>query len=345
MVVIAPEHRDGSCPVSYIRDSPCGDGDIKATRAVDYVKISHTITPENRESRNDQIRIRLWELGLVHDSLLKLDRGRNITNLNTSSASMASFKGLLDVHEPGKITFAGHSFGAATVAQFIKSAFYATQAPKDCEPIFAPSSDSSIVKQITSKTPVILLDVWCLPLRAPSVMWLWSKPFPCYTSSGTGGSSLLAVQSQAFVKWREHFKATKRLLSPDPLSDVYDYSSRNMTEPHFYYPAASAHLNQSDFGILFPWVTRKVLSAEEPERVMRLNVRAVLQMLRMRGIEVGKTSSKDMEMELEQSAKVGMDGVNEKEIDSDPSILGRNEEVRGWTFLTTDLEELKDIEG
>lgn len=344
VIVIAPEHRDGSTPISYIRDTPSDTSSNEKApskhgkRTITYHRLSHTPSPEVEAGRNEQLKIRLWEMGLIHDSLLKLDQGQTLTNLNTSAASLSMFKSQMDVHEPGKIIFAGHSFGAVTVTQFVKSTFYSPQtssAPKEYQPLFAPSSRSSIATQITPQTAVILLDIWCLPLRAPSTRWLWEKPFPCYTPSGAGGSALLAVESQAFFKWRVHLKSTKRLLSPDPTSDVYNYSTKNgqFTEPNFYYSTSSAHLNQSDFGILFPWVTKQVFSAEEPDRILRLNIRAILQLLRSCGVEVSATSTADMEIGSQKSESL-----------DDKLIFGKNGEVRGWNWLSTDVADLGDVD-
>ena len=342
VIVIAPEHRDGSCPVTYIRDVPSPNSTSEkrnpkyAKRTVDYKRLSHTPSPEVEAGRNAQLKIRLWELGLVHDSLLKLDEGKTLTNLNTSSTNLSIFKELMDVHTPGKMTFAGHSFGAATMTQFVKSTFYSpltSSAPSDYETLFTPTSRSPLTSQITPQTPIILLDIWCLPLRAATTRWLWNQPFPCYQPTGPGGSALLAVESQAFYKWRVHLKATKRLLSPNPASDEYDYKN-GISEPNFFYATSSAHLSQSDFGVLFPWVTKKVFSAEEPERVMKLNVRAILQVLRNQGVEIGKTCKADMEMS---------DTKNEDTRD-DKLILGKNEEVRGWNWLSTDVEDLEDVD-
>ncbi|TVY81442.1 putative phospholipase A2, partial [Lachnellula suecica] len=131
MIVIAPEHRDGSTPVSYIRAPPSVTGDNekrsdKVKKRVDYHRISHTPSPEVEEGRNAQLRIRLWEMGLIHDSLLKLDiNPSSLTNLNTSTTPLTMFGGKMDVHRPGKMVFAGHSFGASTTAQLVKSTFYA----------------------------------------------------------------------------------------------------------------------------------------------------------------------------------------------------------------------------
>ncbi|PMD29570.1 hypothetical protein L207DRAFT_642329 [Hyaloscypha variabilis F] len=341
IIVFAPEHRDGSTPISYIRDVPSNNSITeksaarKSKRTVDYIRLSHTPSPEVEAGRNAQLKVRLWELGAIHDSLLKLDLGEKLENLNTSSTSLLPFKDVMDVHTPGKITFAGHSFGAATVAQFVKSTFYSSQtsdAPSSYEPLFLPSSRSQILSQITPQTPLILLDIWCLPLRAATTRWLWDLPLPCYAPSGPGGSALLAIESQAFYKWSTHLAATKRLLSPNPSSSVYSYSkpgsSEKWSEPNFFYANASAHLSQSDFGLLFPWVTKRFLAAEEPERVMRLNVRAILQVMRMSGIEVAATSARDMEVE-------GKEGVETKD---DGLILGRKG-VRAWNWISTDLKE------
>ncbi|KAG0646672.1 2-acetyl-1-alkylglycerophosphocholine esterase [Hyphodiscus hymeniophilus] len=343
VIVIAPEHRDGSCPVSYIRDVPSPNSNSEkprtesSKRTVDYHRLSHTPSPEVEAGRNAQLKIRLWELGLIHDSILRMDEGKTLTNLNSSSTSLEVFKGMMEVHEPGKITFAGHSFGAATVTQFVKSTFYSplnSSAPSSYKALFTPSSRSRITTQITPQTPVMLLDTWCLPLRAATTRWLWNQPFPCYQPSGPGGSALLAVESQAFFKWRVHLKATKRLLSPNPSTDVYDYQNGKISEPNFFYATSSAHLSQSDFGVLFPWVTKKVFAAEEPERVMKLNVRAILQVMRNSGLEIGKTSAADMELS---------DTVKEDTMD-DESILGKEEQVRSWNWLSTDVEGLEDVD-
>lgn len=342
MVVIAPEHRDGSTPISYIRDVPSDNTvsektSAKKTRfAVDYVKLTHTPGPEVEAGRNRQLRVRLWELGVVHDSILKLDLGTKLSNLNTSSTSLAPFKGTMDVHTAGKITFAGHSFGAATVAQFVKSTFYSPRnasAPKSYTPLFTPSCRSSIVSQITPQTPLILLDVWCLPLRAESTRWLWNLPFPCYSEGGPGGAALLAVESQAFFKWRTHLKATKRLLSSNPSSDVHKHKGKPFSAPNFFYADTSAHLSQSDFGVLFPWVTKRIFGSEEPERIMKLNVRAILQVLRDQGVEVSETSREDMEL-----AEAGGEETRD-----DRLILSR-EGVRGWHWISTDVAEMADVD-
>lgn len=341
MIVIAPEHRDGSTPISFIREVPSTNvnqngekpkSSKKSKKRVHYNRLSHTPSPEVEEGRNAQLRIRLWEMGLIHDSLIRLDEGEALTNLNTSTIPLSLFKGKMDVHRPGKVIFAGHSFGATTTTQLVKSTFYASknaEAPSSYKPLFTPSSRSRIASQITTQTPVILLDVWCLPLRAESTRWLWNLPFPCYTEGGKGGAGLLAVESQAFFNWREHLSATKRLLSPDPsTTSPFDYAGKGVNEPAFYYAKSAAHLSQSDFGILFPWFTKRFLAVEDPERILRLNVRAVTQLLRNNDIEVGPTSQEDLELE----------DANAAETTNDEKILAK-EGVNGWCWVSTDVTE------
>jgi platelet-activating factor acetylhydrolase len=338
MIVIALEHRDGSAPISYIRDVPSNNSVTekssakRSKRTVDYMRLSHTPSPEVEAGRDAQLKVRLWELGVITETLRQLDFGEDLGNLNTSSMSLSPFKDMMDIHTPGKVIFAGHSFGAATVSQFVKSVFYSprtSEAPSTYKPLFTPSSRSPIREQITSQTPLILLDMWCFPLRSSATRWLWNLPLPCYsTSEAPGGSAILAVESQAFFKWATHLKATKRFLSPNPKLSKYNYEDQSWTQPHLFYAKSSAHLSQSDFGVLFPWVTKKVFGSEEPERVMRLNVRAILQVLRNQGIEISSTSAADMEL-----LDISGEGA---ETTDDTLILGRKEQVRGWIYIKSD---------
>jgi platelet-activating factor acetylhydrolase len=104
----------------------------------------------------------------------------------------------------------------------------------------------------------------------------------------------------ALFKWKEHLHLKARLLSPDPkaervLPTTYERPSGiKMSEPNFFYVVNSAHLSQSDFGILFPWLTKKIFDAEQPERALRLNLRAQLQLFRANGIPVARTFSGDV---------------------------------------------------
>ena len=309
VVVFCPEHRDGTSVVSYIRD-PEARPSIFSSRAsgrlcLRYQRIAHEGTTEVWAARDNQLRVRCWELGLLHNAIQALDTGREVRNLNDSTpiASMQNFRGTLDIHRPGSMVFGGHSFGSSTVVQFLKSVFYHDH-PKVksmTNPLCQPDPESDLVQQVTPKTVTILLDMWCFPLVSPSTRELLDLPLPAYTSTPTcpapGGSAILAVESSSFYKLNRHLHLTARVLSPllQPSSatitpNIFETKDGiRLPGPNFFYVDNSVHISQSDFSVLFPWATKKVFGVEAPERVLRLNQRAILQVLRANGIAVSDT--------------------------------------------------------
>ena len=331
MVVIAPEHRDGSAPISFINNQ-----DGSPPKVINYWSIQHYPQEEVyrnvADSRNHQLKIRLWELGLVYDALLKLDIGEPLTNIISNPKHpnlLPMFASTLDIHSPGKIAWSGHSFGAAAIVQFIKSIFYPFEPRKGSISLYTPSRTSLLSKQITPSSPISLLDVWTVPLKnLNTTSWLWQKPLPCYADPARG-SPPLAILSEAFYKWEMNLNNTKELISPPR-----NQKSSSQTKPHIFYPLGSAHLSQSDFGHLYPWLTKKLFHAQEPERTMRLNVRAILESLRRSGIKVADTSAADMEGE------VAMVGGEKRRQDGgqDFSILATSGRVRGWVAVDLGAE-------
>lgn len=328
VVVFCPEHRDGSAAVSYVRIPSAQDRYfVRNTRTpIPYRRIPHDPTDEVHELRNDQLRIRLWELGLLHEAMLALDDGGRadddakgaggFANLNRSTPrnALRQFAGRLHVREPGSIIFMGHSFGAATVTQFLKSVFYVDEpaVASMTDPLYAPAPGSAIRTQITPRNITILLDMWCFPLLAKSTKALLDLPLPVYARAATGsdgdgfsgpapgGRALLAVESQDFYKWTEHLHAKARILSPDPAAAVVDESSFGrdapplLAKPNFFWVRGAAHLNQSDFGLLFPRLTQRIFGSQAPERALRLNLRALLQVLRANAVPVARTALADL---------------------------------------------------
>ncbi|KAI0881091.1 PAF acetylhydrolase [Annulohypoxylon maeteangense] len=339
VVVICPEHRDGSAVKSFIRiPSQQNRYFVRNTRReVPYRRIPHDPNDETHALRNDQLRIRLWEMGLVHEALLGIDRGSALTNLNKSTPSLAQFVGQLHVQEPGSIIFAGHSFGSATMVQFLKSVFYAGRPELEAmtDPLYVPSRDSSIYRQVTPRNVTILMDMWCFPLLSKTTKPLWDLPLPAYASPTSppsspspspspGGTALLAVSSEDFHNWKEHLHVTARALSPSPsapsvLASAFYSSGVKLAEPHFFFVERSAHLSQSDFGVLFPWLMFKIYKSEEPDRALRLNRRALLQVLRVNGVPVARTWTGD----LVDGVAEGKMGVGEESgIDGKGGVVG-----------------------
>ena len=350
MIVIALDHRDGSSPVQYIRAT----ADTEA-RVVNTVKISHEPTKEVFKARDTQLRIRLWEMSMAFEALMKIDAGQDVENLDQNTSKrrqervevLRQFDSKLDIQRAGKVTWAGHSFGAATTVQLVKSIYYANERPTTAgKPLILPKADAAILHQIVPESPVILFDLWGLPLKSPDQAFLWDRPLPCYSAGGPQGHNVLSVLSEGFHNWNDNLNINKhimeepsrsrrpseapritrekgkmlpswaRLKDHSPSRDsgyvsqtsqspaqslnrqASDDSATMTTEnaaqgsvvaskgPHMFYVERSQHFSQSDFGILFPFLARRFTKAEEPERILELNTRATIQVMRECGIEV-----------------------------------------------------------
>jgi platelet-activating factor acetylhydrolase len=329
VICVAAEHRDQSAPVSIIRNA---DG---SRRSIRYSKISHEPSPEVLRERNVQLRIRLWELELLYTALSALNKGKTMTNL--AEGGVPSLRGKLHL-APSKVTWAGHSFGAATMVQFVKSIFWHQALPKangkasgesqggsKFEPLYIPAENSHLKSQITPNSPLVLLDLWTMPLRSETTQWLWEKPLPCYASDGPPKNNVLGIMSDQFYQWTTLLERQKALLSSKPA----DHGKPSMSSggvsagPRLFYAPNTAHLSQSDFGVLFPWATKKWLKAEEPERTLLLNTRAILQLLRENGI-------------LVESIKMGEEAEGDELTLDDSSILADHGNIQGWASVAID---------
>lgn len=385
MIVIALDHRDGSSPIQYVRATATTDAHI-----VNPTRIPHQpVTDEVYEARDKQLRIRLWEISMAYEALVKMDKGNNIENLdsNTSRARkermevLWQFNDMLDIHRPGKVTWAGHSFGAATTVQLLKSVYYYRERTEnDGKPLLSPNPDAALVQQIAAESPTLLLDMWCVSLKSPNQKFLWDRPLPSYAIGGPNGANILSVLSESFHNWEDNLNMIKaviakpslsrrpsiaptitrekgrllpafaRLRARSPASDSgyassgsHERNSPSLTRqasrgsgltipsktsstkaspergeertpgPHMFFVGMSQHFNQSDYGILFPWITLKTTKAEEPERILELNVRAMVQVIRESGVEVS--------------------GADDKE------ILGKEENIRRWIPVPVDEDE------
>ncbi|PGH10167.1 hypothetical protein AJ79_05522 [Helicocarpus griseus UAMH5409] len=348
VVVIAPDHRDGSAPISLLRNSQG-----QHTEKVAYQRIKHIFDQDILRKRHGQLRIRLWELGIIHDALHKLDSGMKTGNLIDSNGEKGPvFTSSLDIHTPSSITWAGHSFGAASVVQFVKSIYWGRVSGDDpsstasqphfsqYRPLYQPQRDSKIVSQVTPSSPLVLLDLWNLPLLGEDVKWLWEKPLPCYAATPALEKgqqrhvNVLAILSDEFFKWAAGLKATRFVLSNRPVSGQDSVEDRKLA-PRIFYTVKSAHLSQSDAGILFPWVMKRWVQAEEPERTMKLNVTAIIQMLRECGVPFDL--DEDVRHDLENVADVAISDNGNGDASSgnrpshfSPAIFATDGSVRGW---------------
>lgn len=326
IVAFAPEHRDGSCPVAYAKTKRSNS--VSSAYKIPYQKHAHRPDPEVLEARNKQLRIRLWELELLYSAIGAMNDGKLLKTY--SNSNIPSFTSTLDL-SPGKVTWAGHSFGGATVVQFVKSVFYheSLRTPptpsEDWTPLYRPSSNHALLSQISPQSPLILLDLWTMPLRGSLTEWLWEKPLPCYTSTKENPmSNVLAIMSTEFTNYTELITRMKALLSADPVAALAKLESQSEsssftpsthtssstsstsstttltplpTSPLLFTTPSSAHLSQSDFGPLFPYLNRRFLKVDDPHAKIQLNTRAILQALRMCGMDVGSVRGEKLEQQ------------------------------------------------
>ncbi|KAH9818152.1 acetylhydrolase [Teratosphaeria destructans] len=380
MIVIALDHRDGSSPIQYVRATATTEAHIVYPTKIPH----HPVTDAVYEGRDKQIRIRLWEISMAYEALVKIDKGHNIENLDSNTSKLRKermevlwqFNDMMDIHTPGKVTWAGHSFGAATTVQLLKSIFYYRErSEEDCKTLIRPNADAAIIQQIVPESPTLLLDMWGLPLQSPSQKFLWDRPLPSYGLGGPNGANVLSVLSEAFQNWEDNLNINKaiaakpsmsrrpsvtpimsrekghllpafaRLRARSPASDsgYASSASRSLTRqasrasmtttpsksssaktsperssdrtagPHMFYVGMTQHFNQSDFGIVFPYIALRVTKAQEPVRCLELNTRAMVQVIREAGIEVA--------------------GEDDKE------ILDKESGIRKWVPIPIDEEE------
>ncbi|KAF2222503.1 platelet-activating factor acetylhydrolase, partial [Elsinoe ampelina] len=279
-IVIAPSHRDGSAPVAHVRATPSSPA-----QTIPSITIPYAAAEENYAARDRQLRIRCWEAGLIYDSLLRVHRGEQVGNLDPNPGPkgerdevLARFKGRLDLR-PGRVTWAGHSFGAATVVQFVKSVFWREELAgeqKKGEGLF-PVRDGEVVRQVSRETRLVLLDPWMMPILSPFQRGLRGREIPAFTEEGEGGRKVLAIVSEGFWKWKQNLEEVRRLLRP----------KRGEVEAgRAWYAVGSRHFSQSDFGVLFSWLLERFSKAANGRELLEGNVRLINEMLRDDGVEL-----------------------------------------------------------
>lgn len=334
-VVIAPDHRDGSAPVSFARNP---DGSFREFG--EYRKVPFQVGQDVEDARNEQLCIRLWELVLIHEALLKIDRQEPLTNMvpqvqgqNSQLGDIAMFGSSLDIHTPGSIIWSGHSFGALTVVQFVKSVFYHGDIPSlpPSQSLYSSTENSPIEAQITPSSPLILFDLWSLPLRTKATEWIRTRPLPCYTVSDRGVSNVLSILSDSFQKWQANMTLLREVVFPE--YTLGKEKAAQQPQPHVFYHLTSAHMGQSDFGVLSPKLSKKVFKCDDPVRAMHMNILAALEMLRQNGYELAETSP--LAMKPQANGHFSPDFVGQKpRKGQDSKILAIDGSIKGWIAVT-----------
>ncbi|KAF4550787.1 Platelet-activating factor acetylhydrolase-like protein 2 [Elsinoe fawcettii] len=280
-IVIAPSHRDGSAPVAHVRATPS-----TPAQTVPSITIPYSGEAENYAARDKQLRIRCWEVGLILQSLGRVQRGEEVRNLDPNpdpkrarQEVLSRFKGVIEL---GDITFSGHSFGAATVVQFVKAVYYRDQLRKEQkagDKLFDMDEEKAreLVSMVGRATRLCLLDPWMMPILSPFQKVLRERQLPAFEQGGKGGKKVLAIVSEGFWKWKQNLEEVRRLLRP----------TRQGVEPgRAWYAVGSRHFSQSDFGVLFSWLLERFSKAANGRELLEGNVRLINQMLKEDGVDL-----------------------------------------------------------
>ncbi|KEF54885.1 uncharacterized protein A1O9_09328 [Exophiala aquamarina CBS 119918] len=180
---VAIDHRDGSGVLSLARREGSKVPNEQPTEitSVYFKNVSLKIRPGVWEARDRQFEIRLFELMATYKALGLLNEGKHIANLADDPGNMNVIPSSSLNLNPGEVIWAGHSFGGATMVQFIKTIYHESRlqgVKQESDAAFPEHSlllqpaPRSLVEQIKATSPVILLDPWFMPLRSPRTKWL-----------------------------------------------------------------------------------------------------------------------------------------------------------------------------
>jgi len=202
------------------------------------------------------------------------------------------------------------------MVQFTKATFYSATIPDSSSSLFSAISNTSLTQQITTSTPLILLDPWMLPLTSPAQSSLWNSPLPCFSSPTASSSSrVLSIISEGFWNWKLNADKVIELLTPPTPSSTSDKAGEEKILPgKAYYAKGSKHFAQSDFGILFSWIVERFAKGAPGKELLHGNVNIIINMIKGWGYEtvIPTTGDKNHQLKVKKA-----DVKDKKEMEKD----------------------------
>ncbi|KAI9660127.1 MAG: hypothetical protein M1821_001479 [Bathelium mastoideum] len=294
-VVCAVEHRDGTGPRTYVNHHNGGEGSQKEREenggvdhtteekkrnydVVDYIwpkSNPYDTSPQNekgvdRELRDAQLALRLAELEEAYSLLRHLSNGdgeeyiskRNMRRKGYIGSSSRGIEGVQwdlwkDRFHLESVTMVGHSFGAATTVEVLRS-----------------------TERFAFVGRGIIYDIWGAGVKPPA-----DEP------QHRIHAPLLGINSEAFMYWASNFdaalslvkEAASNLPEPRPLYPPagVDPPATDSKLSWLLTIRGTVHVSQSDFSILYPRLCSAFLKATaDPQRALDLNIDASLEFLR-----------------------------------------------------------------
>ncbi|KAM0722897.1 hypothetical protein Q7P37_001095 [Cladosporium fusiforme] len=276
-IVCAVEHRDGSSPRSYVNHAKSGYGSRQereargnldhwhAEQAHGYDIVDYMFPQENpydtgpnnpkgvdTELRKAQINLRMAEIEEAYQVMCKISSGdgqriaeHNLRRKGYQGSSSYGLNGVDWKSWEGRVnlehvTACGHSFGAATVVEMLRS--------RD---------------RLKYYSQGIIYDIWGGGTLPPSEDDTYHRI----------RAPILAINSEAFTYWPENFHKVDAMVkeaqaTPEPVP-AWLLTVRG-----------TVHISQSDFPLLYPRVCSLFLKAvASPHRALDINVNASLEFL------------------------------------------------------------------
>ncbi|ODQ73464.1 hypothetical protein LIPSTDRAFT_70456 [Lipomyces starkeyi NRRL Y-11557] len=326
-VVIAPEYRDKSAAITYVRDFSAA-GYVR--KEVKYQRMMEVSTSA-RILRTYQLVQRVRETL----SILKILLEKNIALVPMGETNPIKFDWSYVDTRREKVVYAGHSFGAATSVVLVKGVYHVLEFLHEHESDAAASNPTGIEEIPSSLTldgPIDRTDEFLRPQPAHAILLLDPWCIPMYQTMGIPLTvPTMAILSQAFYAWSTNMALVYQLLSNSGCVS----GAAPPLKVHLFLTKPSAHHSQSDLALLFPSLTKYAFNLPEctfetQTAVMSMNVAGCVEFLRENGI-----NSFDVTDERE-----GLIKTQSKEQDKDyptafvlQGYLVADNVVKGWTRL------------
>lgn len=281
-VCVALEHRDGSCPRTFVCHPRDGQGSIREREekggvdhspeekrqnfdVIDYIwpkDNPYDTAPTNDKGpdfdlRHAQMDLRMAEVDEAYHVICEMVKGNGeaiaTQNMRCGGFIGGNSRGLKGIDWPSwtdrvyldRVTMIGHSFGSATTVKILRD----------------PSDRFSYISQ------GIIYDIWGQPLTvSPSQASPNEKKKPINTP-------LLAINSEAFSYWQPNFDLVKSL--------ALEAREQN-TLAWLMTVRGTIHINASDFAAAYPFLTSIALKmTADPKRALDIHVNSSLEFFKI----------------------------------------------------------------
>ncbi|KAH9173299.1 platelet-activating factor acetylhydrolase [Lactarius sanguifluus] len=254
-VVLALEHRDGTCPITW----PLS-GETGKRYPHFYVKPDDVIRDNAKETsgfhdprfafRADQLELRKREVYLSYAAFRELvqtgERG-DLQTMDESPFDWALWAGDWVRYDEG-VSLVGHSFGGATV--------FAMLSLKEEDDLRIPVSHG------------LVLDPWLEPILPPG-------PAP---DTNQNTSKLMVINAEGFTLWTEHFKRVEEVVSAWPesaLLTIIRGQHNSFSDLPVMPPVPIRKSTARPIMNVIKTLTLSFLDDQLPSSVNRLNVRTL----------------------------------------------------------------------